>query len=169
MGNNGNPCAHQAAVALKYGIAGINFIPQRPEERFSLAKLATGNHKELQSEKFVHLHQKNTAEMEMDSGDQCVPLHVNSLCETPDEPQDSIQSPEKGSKIDDEFELENILHRQVSNNIELKLRTTDKNFWACYEKYLEIYRNHFQIFKNLPNRFQNQEDKHHLQPLQQLL
>ena len=40
MGNNGNLYAHQAAVALKYGIAGINFIPQRPEERFSLAKLA---------------------------------------------------------------------------------------------------------------------------------
>lgn len=43
----------------------------------------------------------------------------------------------------DEFELENILrlHRQVSDDIELKLRTTDKNFQACYKKYLEIYRN----------------------------
>ena len=26
LGSNGNPCAHQAEVALKYGIAGINFI-----------------------------------------------------------------------------------------------------------------------------------------------
>ena len=66
MGSNGNPCAHQAVVALKYGIAGINFIPQRPEERFSLAELAIGNHKELQLQKCVHLHQKNPAEM--DSG-----------------------------------------------------------------------------------------------------
>ena len=117
-------------MALKYGIAGINFIPQRPEESFSPAKLAIGNHKELQLEKFVHLHQKNTAEMEMDSGEQCVPLEVNSLCETPDEPQCHIHSPEKDSKIDDEFELENILrlHRQVRDDIELKLRITDKNF-----------------------------------------
>ena len=78
--------------------------------------------------------------MEMDSGDQCVPL---DFCETPDEPQCHIHSPEKDFKIDDEFELENILglHRQVSNDIELKLRTTDKNFQACYKKYLEIYRN----------------------------
>ena len=144
IGSNGNPCAHQAAVALKYGIAYINFIPQGAEQRFSLAKLAIGNHKELQLEKFVHFHQKNTAEMEMDSGDQCVPLDVNSLCETPDEPQCHIHSPGKDSKIDDEFELENTLrlHRQVSNDIELKLRITDKNFQACYKKYyLEIYRN----------------------------
>ena len=49
--------------------------------------------------------------MEMASGDQCAPIDVNSLCETPDEAQctSSIHSPEKDSKIDDEFELENII------------------------------------------------------------
>ena len=46
MGINGNPCAHQAAAALKYGIPGINFIPQRPEKRFNLAVLATGDTKQ---------------------------------------------------------------------------------------------------------------------------
>ena len=32
-----------------------------------------------------------------------------SLCKTPDEAQSSIHSLEKDSKIDDEFELENII------------------------------------------------------------
>lgn len=41
-------------MALKYGITGINFIPQRPKERLSLAKLAIGDHKELELQKFVH-------------------------------------------------------------------------------------------------------------------
>ena len=40
LGCNGNPCAHQAAFALEYGITGINFIPQIPEERYRLAVFA---------------------------------------------------------------------------------------------------------------------------------
>ena len=52
--------------------------------------------------------------MEMASGDQCAPINVKSLCETPDEAQCSIHSPEKDSKIDDEFELENIIMNKTS-------------------------------------------------------
>ena len=41
-----------------------------------------------------------------------------------------------------EEELKDVLklHKQVSDDIELKLKTTDNNFRACYMKYLEVYR-----------------------------
>ena len=52
--------------------------------------------------------------MDMASGDQRAPINVKSLCETPDEAQCSIHSPEKDSKIDDEFELENIIMNKTS-------------------------------------------------------
>jgi len=135
MGSNGNPCAHQAAVALKYGIAGINFIPQKPKERFNLAKLAIGNHQELQLHKFVHLHERTSIDMCVDSNDHVVPMDTDSLA-TPADDSCGSPSPKK------EVELKEILklHKQVSDDIELKLKTTDNNFRACYMKYLEVYR-----------------------------
>ena len=134
-GGNGNPCAHQAAVALKYGIAGINFIPQKPEERFNLAKLAIGNHQDLQLHKFVHLHERTSIDMCVDSNDHVVPMDTDSLATPADDSCGSL-SPKK------EVELKDILklHKQVSDDIELKLKTTDNNFRACYMKYLEVYR-----------------------------
>ena len=135
MGSNGNPCAHQAAVALKYGIAGINFIPQKPEERFNLAKLAIGNHQELQLHKFVHLHERTSIDMCVDSNDHVVPMDTDSLA-TPADDSCGSPSPKK------EVELKDILklHKQVTDDIELKLKTTDNNFRACYMKYMEVYR-----------------------------
>lgn len=41
-GENGNACAHQAAVALHYGGSNLNFIPQSSQERYNLAVLAIG-------------------------------------------------------------------------------------------------------------------------------
>lgn len=137
MGSNSKPCAHQAAVALKYGIAGINFIPQKPEEGFNLAKLAIGNHQELQLQKFVHLHERPSIDMCVDSNDHVVPMATDTLSEaTPGDDSCGSPSPKK------EVELKDILkpHKQVSDDIELKLKTTDNNFRACYMKYLEVYR-----------------------------
>ncbi|KAL9978127.1 hypothetical protein ACROYT_G015612 [Oculina patagonica] len=142
LGSNGNPCAHQAAVALKYGIAGINFIPQRPEERFSLAKLAIGDHKELQLQKFVHLHQNQHAVSDMNSNDYVIPMDVDSAIPPTKDDISSSQSSDKESGVEADIKIEDILrlHRQVQDDIELKLKTTDKNFRACYMKYLEVYR-----------------------------
>jgi len=138
LGSNGNPCAHQVAVALKYGIAGINFIPQRLEERLSLAKLAIGDHKELELQKFVHLHQNQHAKIDMDNHDYVVPMEVDY-----DIPPttSSSQSSDEESEVEADIQMEDILrlHLKVQSDIELKLKTTDKNFRACYMKYLEVY------------------------------
>ena len=53
--------------------------------------------------------------MEMASGDQCAPIDSQfSLGKTPDEAQCSIHSPEKDSKVDEEFELEKIIIDKTS-------------------------------------------------------
>jgi len=142
LGNNGNPCAHQAAVALKYGIAGINFIPQRPEERISLAKLAIGDHKELHLQKFVHLHQNKHADIDMDTNDYFVPMDVDSDLLSTEDDTSSSPSSDRESRFEADIPLQDILtlHRQVQDDIELKLKTTDNNFRACYMKYLEVCR-----------------------------
>lgn len=57
QGMNGNACPHQAAVALKFGINNINFVPQTANERFNLAILAVGNNKHFSVTQFVSLHQ----------------------------------------------------------------------------------------------------------------
>ena len=43
---------------------------------------------------------------------------------------------------DDDLSISQIidLHRQVSQDIEYTLRTSDTNFWLCYYKYLTLYR-----------------------------
>ena len=106
-----------------YGIAGINFIPQRAEERLNLAKLAIGDHKDLQLQKFVHLHHNQHAQTDMVNDDHSVPLDVDSLSPTPDDTC-KIQSFDKENEIDTEIELQDILrlHRQVSDDVELKLK-----------------------------------------------
>ncbi|KAJ7363567.1 hypothetical protein OS493_009727 [Desmophyllum pertusum] len=69
-------------------------------------------------------------------------MDVDSLSPTTDDTCSS-QSSDKDSGIEADIELQDILklHRQVNDDIELKLKTTDKNFRACYMKYLEVYRN----------------------------
>ena len=58
QGTSGNACPHQAAVALKFGISNINFVPQTAKERFNLAILAVGNNNNFSVTQFVSLHQK---------------------------------------------------------------------------------------------------------------
>ena len=57
-GENGNACAHQAAVALQYGGSNLNFIPQSAEERYKLAVLAIGENPQLNVAKFVQSNEK---------------------------------------------------------------------------------------------------------------
>ena len=111
MGSNGNFCAHQAAIALKYGIAGINFIPQKPEERFNLAKLAIGNHQELQQHKFVRLHERTFIDMCVDSNDHAVPMDTDSLSTAADDSFGS-PSPKKEVELKDILKLHKQLKRQ---------------------------------------------------------
>ena len=68
-------------------------------------------------------------------------MDVDSLSPTPDDTC-NIQSFDKENEIDTEIELQDILrlHRQVSDDVELKLKTAD-NFHACYMKYFKVYRN----------------------------
>lgn len=54
QGINGNVCLHQVAVALKYGISNLNFIPQTAKERFSIiAILAARNNTKFSVFQFV--------------------------------------------------------------------------------------------------------------------
>ena len=57
-GNNGTACPHQAAVVLKYGASNPNFVPQNHHEKYNLAVTAVGERPDLQTEKFVNIHQK---------------------------------------------------------------------------------------------------------------
>ena len=54
QGINGNVCLHQVAVALKYGISILNFIPQTAKERFNIiAILAARNNTKFSVFQFV--------------------------------------------------------------------------------------------------------------------
>ena len=69
----------------------------------------------------------------MVNDDHSVPLDVDSLSPIPDDTC-KIQSFDKENEIDREIELQDILrlHKQVSDDVELKLKTADNNFRACY-------------------------------------
>ena len=69
QGVNGNACPHQAAVALKFGINNVNFIPQTAKERFNLATLAVGSNQSFSVAQFVSLHQKEIENNTNFSGD----------------------------------------------------------------------------------------------------
>ena len=77
--------------------------------------------------------------MDIDNNDHFVPMDTDSFASS-DVPC-IIRSPDK--EIEAEIELQDILklHKQVSDDIEVKIKTTDNNFRACYMKYLEVYRN----------------------------
>ena len=69
QGVNGNARPHQAAVALKFGINNVNFIPQTAKERFNLATLAVGSNQSFSVAQFVSLHQKEIENNTNFSGD----------------------------------------------------------------------------------------------------
>ena len=137
---NGNACPHQAAVALKYGISHLNFIPQTAKERFNIAIVAAGNNTKFNVSQFVSLHQK---EIESD------PHFFGDQEEMDEEPQvkiptsTSLDSPRRHSTTnaaipavflgDEEISLDHVikLHKEVSQDIEHRLRTSDKNYCKC--------------------------------------
>ena len=71
----------------------------------------------------------------VDSNDHVVPMDTDTL-PTPADDSCGSPSPKKEVELKDTLKL----HKQVSDDIELKLKTTDNNFRACYMKYLEVYR-----------------------------
>jgi len=116
---------------------------QRPEGRISLAKLAIGDHKELHLQKFVHLHGTKHADIDMETNDYCFPMEVDSDLPSTQDDTFSSQPSDKESRFEADIQLQVILrvHRQVQDDIELKLKTTGNNSnRACYMKYLEVYR-----------------------------
>ena len=150
QGMNGNACPHQAAVALKFGINNINFIPQTAKERFNLAILAVGSKNNFSVTQFVSLHQKEIEsnhhlyrDQEKDEEPQILLPMSGSLENHIKETNDSsINAGTDANLPDDELSLDQIikLHQQVSQDIEYKLRTSDNNFRLCYFKYLTLYR-----------------------------
>ena len=151
-GNNGTACPHQAAVVLKYGISNPNFIPQNHHEKYNLAVTAIGEHPDLRSENFVNIHQK---ELEKKPGyslplpvPSCDDLFTDKLQKTSSQIQaisDSIAFTNCDTTCfpeEKDFDQEEIvkLHKEVTSDIEMRLRNGDANFRECYMKYLQQYR-----------------------------
>ena len=152
-GTNGNVCPHQAAVALKFGISNINFVPQTAKERFNLAILAVGNNNNFSVIQFVSLHQKEIGSRphfyKDQDKDHDEPQVI--LPSMPDDSQESISTETNDNCIssqtdanlpDAELSVDQLikLHQQVSQDIEYKLRTINTKFRLCYYKYLTLYR-----------------------------
>ena len=143
-GENGNACAHQAAIALQYGGSNLNFIPQSPQERYNLAVLAIGENPHLNVAKFVQLHEKSdcSADTVANNTDMDENKHENIPQQNSHE---EISNPE-GCAFDKELEetisLDKIikLHHEVAADIELKLRNEDNNFQKCYFNFLRTYK-----------------------------
>ena len=144
QGVNGNACPHQAAVALKFGINNVNFIPQTANDRFNLATLAVGSNRNFSVTQFVSLHQKEIesnpdfsgdCEMEQDTLPPLTVIDTSAGNSTSTHQSDDVEVPE-------EISLEEILqlHQETSQDIEYRLRTSDNNFRKCYYKYLSLYR-----------------------------
>ena len=153
QGTSGNACPHQAAVALKFGISNINFVPQTAKERFNLAILAVGNNNNFSVTQFVSLHQKEIEssphfykDQDKDHDEQQVILPsmpADSQESISTETNDNCISSQTDANLPDaELSVDQIikLHKQVSQDIEYKLRTSDTNFRLCYYKYLTLYR-----------------------------
>ena len=153
QGTSGNACPHQAAVALKFGISNINFVPQTAKERFNLAILAVGNNNNFSVTQFVSLHQKEIEssphfykDQDKDHDEQQVILPsmpADSQESISTETNDNCISSQTDANLPDaELSVDQIikLHQQVSQDIEYKLRTSDTNFRLCYYKYLTLYR-----------------------------
>ena len=107
--------------------------------------------------------------MEMASGDQCAPIEVNSLS-VKRQTRHNVASThlKKDSKIDDEFELENIIINKTSLTSTSNLLAITSNL--SLEKLIRIFGHAIRnIWKFTETSFQSEEDKHQSQALHQLL
>ena len=131
---------YQAAVALKFGTNNLNFIPKTAKETLNLATLAVGNNINLNVAQFVSLNQKESESYPLFYGDKEMEDDMQFLPTT----TDSAGSPEMHKHADninsvtndtehfpdEDISMEQIiqLHKQVSQDIEYKIRTSDNNF-----------------------------------------
>jgi len=111
-----------------------------------------GNNKNLNVAQFVSLHQKEIESNPHFYGDKEMVDDMETLPTT----TDSAGSPEMHKHVDninsvtndtehlpdEDISMEQIiqLHKQVSQDIEYKIRTSNNNFRQCYFKYLSLYR-----------------------------
>ena len=148
-GENGSGCAHEAAVALKYGGGNINFIPRSAQDRYALAVLAIGDNPQLNVRQFVQLHEKSESvinvENESENEIETVPQRIIEKDVKEDEQQrhDTVL----GHREEEPVALKEILklHHEVAADIELKIRNEDNNFKKCYYNFLRTYRNSYQM------------------------
>ena len=140
-GENGNACAHQAAVALQYGGRNLNFIPQSPRERYKLAVLAIGENPQLNVAKFVQLHEKPDCSANIVGDNEGIDENGHENI-----PQQNVEisNPESfffDKECDETISLDKIIkrHHEVAADIELKLRNEDSNFQKCYFNFLKTY------------------------------
>ena len=148
QGANGNACSHQAAVALKFGINNANFIPQTANERFNLATLAVGSNNSFRVTQFVSLQQKEIENNPDYSGDceieeeMLPPLIDSDNGKQTEDNESSSTHPSEEMDIPECTSLNEILrlHHEVSEDIEYRLCTSDKNFRKCYFNYLSVYK-----------------------------
>ena len=111
-----------------------------------------GNNKNLNVAQFVSLHQKEIESNPHFYGDKEIEDDMETLPTT----TDSAGSPEMHKHVDninsvtndtehlpdEDISMEQIiqLHKQVSQDIEYKICTSDNNFRQCCFKYLSLYR-----------------------------
>jgi hypothetical protein len=142
-GDNGSGCAHQAAVALKYGGGNTNFVPRSAQDRYALAVLAIGDNPQLNVKQFIQLHEKSESVMNVESED------ANEIETVPQQnmEKDAKDKQQRHKMVLDNKEEELValqeilkLHREVAADIELKLRNEDNNFKKCYHNFLRTYR-----------------------------
>ena len=136
---------------LKYGASNPNFVPQNHQEKYNLAVTAVGEHPDLKTENFVNIHQKELekkAGYSLSSPLSCDNISTDKLQTTSTQIKDISDSVASTSCDTTDFEgakdlnLEKIieLHKQVTGDIEMRLRNGDASFRQCYMKYLQQYR-----------------------------
>ena len=106
-GENGTACAHQAAIALRYGGCNLNFMPQSSEERYKLAVLAIGDNPQLNVAKFAQLHEKPD---ESEKANECADEEVN----VPQQNHIKIGKQDEQDPFDQD--QKNLKHRVKSSN-----------------------------------------------------
>ena len=137
---------------LKYGVSNPNFVPQNHYEKYDLAVTAIGGHPCLRSENFVNIHQK---ELEKNPGYSLsfpTPAFNDPSTEKLQTTSSQIQAISDSiasNKCDTtcfpeekDLDQEDIvkLHKEVTSDIEMRLRNGDASFRQCYMKYLQQYR-----------------------------
>ena len=145
-GENGSGCAHQAAVALKYGRGNTNVIQRSGQDRYVLAVLAIGDNPQLKFGQFVQLHEKSESVTNFKNEDrneiETIPQQNMVKCMEENKEQQHDVMMVIGHKEEEPVAFKDILklHHEVAADIDLKIRNKDNNFKKCYYNFLRTYR-----------------------------